>query len=74
MHSGKIRTPKRKKFVNVLVIGGSALGPQFVAEALGSTDDKMRPFFFDNTDPREWAACSRASAPSSTRRSRASER
>ena len=34
----------------VIGIGGSALGPQFVADALGG-NDKMRPFFIDNTDP-----------------------
>jgi glucose-6-phosphate isomerase len=41
-------------FENVLVIGigGSALGPQFVAKALGHhKTDKLRPYFFDNTDP-----------------------
>ena len=41
-------------FRNVLIIGigGSALGPQFVAHALGQpTTDKLRPFFLDNTDP-----------------------
>ena len=41
-------------FKNVLVIGigGSALGPQFVAKALGQpASDKGRIFFFDNTDP-----------------------
>jgi glucose-6-phosphate isomerase len=41
-------------FQNVLVIGigGSALGPQFVAKALGQpAADKLKPFFFDNTDP-----------------------
>jgi len=33
-------------------IGGSALGPQFVAHALGNPKtDKLKPFFFDNTDP-----------------------
>jgi glucose-6-phosphate isomerase len=33
-------------------IGGSALGPQFVAHALGDPrTDKLKPYFFDNTDP-----------------------
>lgn len=42
------------KFSDVLVIGigGSALGPQFVADALGTSADKMRLNFFDNTDPQ----------------------
>lgn len=41
------------KFSDVLLIGigGSALGPQFVSDALGSNDDPMRLHFFDNTDP-----------------------
>ncbi len=41
-------------FLNLLVIGigGSALGPQFVAHALGQGgQDRLKPFFFDNTDP-----------------------
>ena len=41
-------------FKNCLVIGigGSALGPQFVADALGCPKaDKMALHFFDNTDP-----------------------
>lgn len=36
----------------VIGIGGSALGPQFVANALGQAKgDRMTPHFFDNTDP-----------------------
>jgi len=41
-------------FKNFLLIGigGSALGPQFVANALGDPrTDKLKPHFFDNTDP-----------------------
>ena len=38
--------------VLVVGIGGSALGPQFVAHALGRPDaDRMTVHFFDNTDP-----------------------
>lgn len=37
--------------VLVIGIGGSALGPQFVAHALSSANDKLVPVFFDNTDP-----------------------
>ena len=54
VHAGTIKPQKARLFKNVLVvgIGGSALGPQFVARALGSaTRDKMKPYFFDNTDP-----------------------
>ncbi len=47
------RTHQSEKFMDVLVvgIGGSALGPQFIADALGTPDDRMRLHFFDNTDP-----------------------
>jgi glucose-6-phosphate isomerase len=53
VHAGRIAPEKADVFRNVLVIGigGSALGPEFVAAALGGKNDKMRPFFFDNTDP-----------------------
>lgn len=53
VHSGEIQG-EGGAFKNLLVIGigGSALGPQFVAQALGSPQsDKLRVFFFDNTDP-----------------------
>src|SRR5881396_2802527 len=53
VHAGKIATESGKRFEYVLHIGigGSALGPQFVADALGSTRDPMDIFFLDNTDP-----------------------
>jgi glucose-6-phosphate isomerase len=54
VHAGKIKPQQEDKFWNVLVIGigGSALGPQFVADALGQPgDDQLKPYFFDNTDP-----------------------
>src|SRR6266496_462751 len=53
IHAGKIANEKGESFVHVLLIGigGSALGPQFVAEALGSSGDPMDIHFFDNTDP-----------------------
>jgi glucose-6-phosphate isomerase len=53
VHAGRIAPEKASRFTNVLVvgIGGSALGPQFVADALGGPTDPLRPFFFDNTDP-----------------------
>jgi glucose-6-phosphate isomerase len=53
VHGGKAAGAKGP-FKNVLVIGigGSALGPQFVANALGQpATDKLSVFFFDNTDP-----------------------
>jgi glucose-6-phosphate isomerase len=53
VHGGGVRPQKAERFRNLLVIGigGSALGPQFVADALGGAADPMRSFFFDNTDP-----------------------
>jgi glucose-6-phosphate isomerase len=53
VHSGKVAPPSAKKFTDLLVIGigGSALGPQLVADALGSRRDKMKVAFIDNTDP-----------------------
>ena len=53
VHNGSIRPGCGGTFRNVLVIGigGSTLGPQFVADALGRSDDPMRLFFCDNTDP-----------------------
>jgi glucose-6-phosphate isomerase len=53
VHSGSIKSPHGKHFTHLLVvgIGGSALGPQFVTQALGSACDKMTISFFDNTDP-----------------------
>ncbi len=40
-------------FTDILLIGigGSALGPQFVSDALGTQDDRLHLHFFDNTDP-----------------------
>ena len=53
VHAGAVAGPKGK-FKNLLVIGigGSALGPQLVAHALGQPrKDKLAVSFFDNTDP-----------------------
>jgi glucose-6-phosphate isomerase len=53
VHAGKITSENGKPFQLLLLIGigGSALGPQFVADALGSSRDPMDIYFFDNTDP-----------------------
>jgi len=53
VHAGKIAAENGKPFQHVLLIGigGSALGPQFVADALGSSGHPMDIYFFDNTDP-----------------------
>ena len=53
VHSGAIAPKPGVTFSHVLVvgIGGSALGPQFVNQALNSVVDPMTISFFDNTDP-----------------------
>jgi len=53
VHAGEIRGAGGEfKHFLLIGIGGSALGPQFVAQALGNPrKDKLKPFFFDNTDP-----------------------
>ena len=54
VHGGKIKPPGAAKFTKILSIGigGSALGPEFVADALGDpSTDKMQVYFIDNTDP-----------------------
>ena len=52
VHAGKI-TAGGAKFTDVLLIGigGSALGPQFISQALGTAADAMQIHFLDNTDP-----------------------
>lgn len=53
VHTGRLRPQRASRFRNVLVvgIGGSALGPEFVAAALTTPGDRLRPYFLDNTDP-----------------------
>lgn len=53
VHAGKILSATGAKFTDLLVvgIGGSALGPQLVADSLWSPENPIRPHFFDNTDP-----------------------
>ncbi len=52
VHAGRVRG-SAGSFTDLLCIGigGSALGPQFVADALGNTKDRIRVHFIDNTDP-----------------------
>lgn len=53
VHAGRLHGADGP-FENLLIIGigGSALGPQFVAHALGHpATDRLRPHFLDNTDP-----------------------
>lgn len=51
VHNGSITTPEGARFTSALVIGigGSALGPELVADALPAQG--LRLFFLDNTDP-----------------------
>ena len=53
VHSGKIQgTIGAFKYLIIIGIGGSALGPQFVSDALGHpAHDRLQIAFFDNTDP-----------------------
>ncbi|HZF51073.1 MAG TPA: glucose-6-phosphate isomerase [Polyangiaceae bacterium] len=53
VHAARIRPERASRFRSVLVIGigGSALGPELVTAALGTPADRMKIFFFDNTDP-----------------------
>jgi glucose-6-phosphate isomerase len=54
VHAGKIMPPMAERFTQVLAIGigGSALGPMFVGDALGEPSaDRMKMHFIDNTDP-----------------------
>ena len=53
VHSGEVHPPNAPKFTDVLSvgIGGSALGPQFVAEALSPENPPMQIHFLDNSDP-----------------------
>ena len=52
VHSGEVSSPTGGSFKQVLLIGigGSALGPQLVSEAIGQ-NARLPIFFFDNTDP-----------------------
>jgi glucose-6-phosphate isomerase len=53
VHTGKIHPPLAPKFTDILSIGigGSSLGPQFVAEALSPLHPPMQIHFIDNSDP-----------------------
>ncbi len=53
IHDKSITPPTAARFTDLLLIGigGSALGPQLISDALGSKRDKMKVAFLDNTDP-----------------------
>lgn len=53
VQTGAIHPPRANRFTDVISIGigGSALGPQFVAEALAPDFPPLKIHFIDNTDP-----------------------
>ena len=53
VHTGVVSPEKAERFRNLLLIGigGSALGPQLVKEALTDHSAPLKTWFFDNTDP-----------------------
>lgn len=53
IHAGQIAAADGEPFRHLLLIGigGSALGPQFIADALGTAHDEIAVHFLDNTDP-----------------------
>ena len=53
VHAGKVAPEKGGTFKHLLLIGigGSALGPQFINDALGRASDPLDIYFLDNTDP-----------------------
>ncbi|MFL5263725.1 MAG: glucose-6-phosphate isomerase [Anaeromyxobacteraceae bacterium] len=58
VHAARVKPPRATRFTQLLCvgIGGSALGPMFVADALGDpARDRMTPHFLDNTDPDGFA-------------------
>lgn len=52
IHSGEIKSGANEKFTDILLvgIGGSALGPQLLADCF-SSNQSLKIHFFDNTDP-----------------------
>jgi glucose-6-phosphate isomerase len=54
VRTGRITTPDGRRFTDVLAIGigGSALGPQLLADAVAADAPPLAMHFFDNTDPR----------------------
>jgi glucose-6-phosphate isomerase len=58
VHAGRVRPEQAARFTRLLCvgIGGSALGPMLVADALGRPGrDPLAPHFLDNTDPDGFA-------------------
>lgn len=52
VHKKELTPPGGSRFTDLLIIGvgGSALGPQLMADSLGKKNDKLKVHFFDNTD------------------------
>ena len=61
--AAKVHASGRYTDVLLIGIGGSALGPQFLSDALGTADDRMALHFFDNTDPQGMDRVLNALAP-----------
>jgi len=58
VHAARVRPERAARFTRLLCvgIGGSSLGPMFVADALGRPGrDPLAPEFLDNTDPDGFA-------------------
>lgn len=53
VHAGDIHPPTADRFTDILSIGigGSALGPQFVAQCFAKADVPLKISFLDNSDP-----------------------
>ncbi|MCC5638013.1 glucose-6-phosphate isomerase [Nostoc sp. CHAB 5844] len=53
IQTGAIHPPRASRFTDIISIGigGSALGPEFVAEALAADFPPLKIHFIDNTDP-----------------------
>ena len=53
VHNGKVHPPNAPKFTDIISIGigGSALGPQFVSQALAPLNAPLNLHFIDNADP-----------------------
>ncbi|MEM7649443.1 MAG: glucose-6-phosphate isomerase [Cyanobacteria bacterium P01_A01_bin.70] len=53
VYAGTIQPAEADKFTDILSvgIGGSALGPEFVSEALAPINPPLNIYFLDNTDP-----------------------
>ncbi|MGI9087278.1 MAG: glucose-6-phosphate isomerase [Chthoniobacterales bacterium] len=49
--AAQVHAESRFRHLLLIGIGGSALGPQFVSDALTSAADALQIHFFDNTDP-----------------------